>query len=112
MKYLKREVVEAERREVEAISTNSFYRRTSLNRRLGMTARNPYAFQLTDEELTQAEQDVRDGNLPVPHWTEPNGLRILGDPFREALRRHVRDGLPEGDRRRYIEGKYASQILH
>ena len=54
-KYRKRDEAQAEQREAEAKASNLLYRRTSLNKALGMSARNPYAFQLSEEELAQAE---------------------------------------------------------
>jgi len=86
MRYRRREDVEAEQAEAEDTELNSSHRRAALNQAVGMGPRNPWAFQLSEGELQQAEQDVRDGNPPVPIWTEPNGLRILADPLRVARR--------------------------
>ena len=112
--FNKRGQVDQELLAAEAENQDNFYRRTTLNKTLGMSSRNPYAFQLTDEELETAEQGAFDGNPPVPIWTEPNGLRVLGDPHREATRRHehslISDVNAEERRARYAEGKYAEAI--
>ena len=105
MKYVKREVAEAQERQVEAEHLTDFYRRTEINKALGMSARNPYAFQLSDEELGQAEADVAAGMPPLPIAVASNGLRMLVDPLRDALRRQKRDALPPEtaeERRRYL----------
>jgi len=71
--------------------------RAALNTKLGMSARNPYAFQLSDEELKQAWEGAKNGSPPVPIATADNGLRMLIDPWREMQRRRERDALPEMD---------------
>ena len=94
-KFSKAGQVDPEIRAAEAVAENDFYRRTTLNKQLGMTARNPFAFQLSDEELTRAEAGAANGNPPVPIATAQNGLRMLIDPWREETRRKERDALPD-----------------
>jgi len=88
------QVNEARRHQADA-EQNDFYRRTALNKKLGMTARNPYAFQLSNEQLAEAEEAVANGDPPIPIATADNGLRMLVDPWREDLRRRAREAQPD-----------------
>ena len=88
-------------------------RRVRLNQANGMTAHCPWAWQLSAEEVEAMERLLREGrSLPPPIWTD-GGLQMLADPFRIAQRAQAAqirgDG---GNRRRYIEGKYANCIQH
>jgi len=89
------QVDEAKRHQDDADQTNDFYRRAALNKALGMTARNPYAFQLSDEELAEAEEAIANNSPPKPIATADNGLRMLVDPWREELRRQERSAIPD-----------------
>ena len=89
------QVDEGRRHQDDADQTNNFYRRSTLNKALGMTARNPYAFQLSAEELANAEEAVANNNPPLPIATADNGLRMLVDPWREGLRRQERSAIPD-----------------
>ena len=93
--FNKRGQVDPEIAAAEAVTKNDFYHRTALNITLGMTARNPYAFQLSAEELKQAWEGAKNDSPPVPIATADNGLRMLIDPKREETRRRERDTLPE-----------------
>ena len=77
-----RKEVEAREAEAEAAAISDFYRRAALNKAVGMSARCPWAFQLTEAELAQAERDLAGSDPHIPIWEEPNGLRVLGDPWR------------------------------
>ena len=105
--FVKRGRVDQAGRHQNGAGNNDFYRRTALNKALGMTARNPYAFQLSTEELEQAEIGAANSNPPVPIATAGNGLRMLIDPHREENRRRERDLIPSTslDNRR---ARYAS----
>jgi len=65
-------------------------RRARLNARVGMSKSHPWAFQLTPEELDQAEADVLNGAPPAPcHSGQP-----LGDPRGPLQGRPARQALP------------------
>lgn len=82
MRIARREVVEAEQARIEADVQNDFYRRARLNRAVGMSSRCPWAFQLSQEELEQAERDVAGDHHPIPIWRDGgDGMMILGDPY-------------------------------
>jgi len=102
----KRGQVDPEVHAAAAESENQFYRRTALNKALGMTARNPFAFQLSDEELVTAEVGAAASNPPVPIAAAANGLQMLVDPWREELRRRERSVIPDASleerRARYV----------
>lgn len=80
---LKRDEAEAQADNARAMASESFWRRAALNRAVGMSARCPWAYQLSEDELADVEVQIAEGNPPLPIWTEPNGLRILADPGRE-----------------------------
>jgi len=82
MRLQRAEQVQKARSEAEAAAISDFYRRAALNKAVGMSARCPWAFQLTEGELAQAERDLANNDPHIPIWREPNGLRVLGDPWR------------------------------
>ena len=112
--FNKRGQVDEAARHQDDEAANDFYRRSTLNRALGMTARNPYAFQLSEDELAEAEASVASGVPPLPIATATNGLRMLIDPWREAIRRQERNAIPDASpeerKSRYAGGKYAEMI--
>jgi len=112
--FNKRGQVDEAARHQDDEAANDFHRRAALNKALGMTARNPYAFQLSEDELAEAEASVASGVPPLPIATATNGLRMLIDPWREEIRRQERnaipDATPEERKARYAGGKYAEMI--
>ena len=84
---------------------NDFYRRSAINKALGMNARHPFAFQLTESEVDAVLVAITAHEPPVPIATADNGLRMLVDPWREEARRRehslIPDASPEERRARY-----------
>lgn len=74
--------------------------RVRLNALAGLHPRNPWAFQLAEDELTvylAAAEAGRWDEVPLPIWTNNRGLRILANPIprertEEQQEQHAENG--------------------